>query len=537
MAHVKSTDRFDRQVAIVEFQKGGIMKIAKYFFLLISFLFLTLTGFFDAGTSWAAPSNTVTPGEFVVEPSTLISLGFEWYVDGDDNRNAAVEVSYRKKGETAWRKGLPLLRLQREETIYTYPFGLGPLSVSYVAPNMFAGSIFDLEPDTEYECRFVLSDPDGVNGEAQRTATVRTRAEPEPFPGGRVFHVYPANYKGPKQEPFFTGLLHAYYTAASNSDWANFSPPRVQPGDTILIHAGLYKDERLLYGADIWGKGYGTPFDGTYYLTQSGTPDKPIAIKAAGDGDVIFDGGGCFNLFNVMAANYNHFEGITIRNTDIAFWAGVKRIAGASGLTVKKCRFENVGIGVHTDYSGSKNFYIADNVMIGREHPDFLMGWMGKPWQDLPGYPAFYTSPYAVKVYGSGHVICHNYVTNFHDGIDHATYGVPDGYPNVTRDRMPVSIDIYNNDISNISDNCVEADGAMHNIKGVTQPMPQQRGPGLELPTHLRRSCLLHPEHRLPRTLRGLHQESFKPCRPHFLPQHPVRRNRSHEEWDIQHAF
>jgi len=109
------------------------MKIAKYFFLLISFLLLTLTGFFDAGTSWAAPSNMVTPGEFVVEPSTLISLGFEWYVDGDDNHNAAVDVSYRKKGETAWREGLPLLRLQREETIYTYPFGLGPLSVSYVA--------------------------------------------------------------------------------------------------------------------------------------------------------------------------------------------------------------------------------------------------------------------------------------------------------------------------------------------------------------------------------------------------------------------
>ena len=45
-----------------------------------------------------------------------------------------------------------------------------------------------------------------------------------------------------------------------------------------------------------------TPFEGTYYLTASGTPDKPIAIKAAGDGDVIFDGNGNFNLFNVKAA-------------------------------------------------------------------------------------------------------------------------------------------------------------------------------------------------------------------------------------------
>ena len=41
------------------------------------------------------------------------------------------------------------------------------------------------------------------------------------------------------------------------------------------------------------------PVEGTYYLFGSGTPDKPIVIKAAGDGEVIFDGGGNFNLFNV----------------------------------------------------------------------------------------------------------------------------------------------------------------------------------------------------------------------------------------------
>jgi hypothetical protein len=37
-------------------------------------------------------------------------------------------------------------------------------------------------------------------------------------------------------------------------------------------------------------------FDGTYYLTQSGTPERPIAIKAAGDGEVVFDGDGAENL-------------------------------------------------------------------------------------------------------------------------------------------------------------------------------------------------------------------------------------------------
>lgn len=40
----------------------------------------------------------VTPGELFVEPPTLINLGFEWRIDGDANRNAKVEVSYRKSG-------------------------------------------------------------------------------------------------------------------------------------------------------------------------------------------------------------------------------------------------------------------------------------------------------------------------------------------------------------------------------------------------------------------------------------------------------
>jgi hypothetical protein len=59
----------------------------------------------------AATSDAVTAGEFLVDPPTLINLGFEWFIDGDDNRNAAVEVSYRKQGETQWKRALPMLRI------------------------------------------------------------------------------------------------------------------------------------------------------------------------------------------------------------------------------------------------------------------------------------------------------------------------------------------------------------------------------------------------------------------------------------------
>ena len=89
-------------------------------------------------------------------------------------------------------------------------------------------------------------------------------------------------------------------------------------------------------------------------------------IKDTGDGEAIFAGAGAYNLFNVMAGNYNYFEGITIRNTDLAFWGGQKNITGSGGLTIKNCKIENVGRAIYADWSGSKDYYIADNTISGR---------------------------------------------------------------------------------------------------------------------------------------------------------------------------
>ncbi len=57
----------------------------------------------------AASAGMVTPGELVIEPPTLLNLGFEWFIQGDANRNAAVQVSYRKAGTSDWKAALPLL--------------------------------------------------------------------------------------------------------------------------------------------------------------------------------------------------------------------------------------------------------------------------------------------------------------------------------------------------------------------------------------------------------------------------------------------
>ena len=178
----------------------------KNLIMMVSLSFLILLGLstFGANPVFATNPNMVKPGAFVIEPPTLINLGFEWYVEGDENRDATVQVWYRKKGDHAarigdlrrkggnqqWQRGLDLLRIKNERSKRN--------EYDYTAPNMFAGSILDLEPDTEYECYFVMSDPDGVRGESFKLVTVRTRPEPKPYEGGNVYHVYPYGWTGTK---------------------------------------------------------------------------------------------------------------------------------------------------------------------------------------------------------------------------------------------------------------------------------------------------------------------------------------------------
>ena len=445
--------------------------------LIASLFSLVLCTAAGAQTPAKAPARQVMrgvkAGEFLVDRPTLINLGFEWMISGDDNRNSKVEVSYRKKGETAWKSAMPLMRIQHERS-YWGNEAQDDHIINVIQPNMYAGSILDLEPGTTYETKFVLSDPDG--GGATHLATVATRPEPKPAAGGRVLHVYPPGWKGPREPNSYIGLNCAYNYHCGGGDESFSDRPRVVAGDTILIHAGIYQSFQDIYARQSQTR----PVEGTYYLFGQGTADKPIVIKAAGDGEVVFDGRNNFTLFNVANSKYNYFEGITFRNTEIAIQAGVQFFTGSTGLTVKNCRFENINQGINDSNAGSKDFYIADNTFIGRDDPNHLQGWNGDEfWNkfnfvDGQSFPVALKSYTAVRVYGQGHVVAYNYVANFHDGIDVETYGNPDGtdavkgpfYPaRQDWDHRTVSIDFYNNYMTNFHDNAFEIDGSMHNIR------------------------------------------------------------------------
>jgi hypothetical protein len=414
----------------------------KILFPLFSTLLVALiTGFDHSPFSF---SDKVWPAKFIVEPPTLLCAGFQWQISGDKNHNATVSVTYRKKGDADWSEALPLLRIGGEKVYGHEQRWL------YTTPTMLSGSIFNLLEDMDYECRFEMQDPDGVEGNAIETVVIRTKKEPQPATNGNTYHVYPLGYEGEKIEPSFTGLNEAYYGEGNTGDWWVVPDARVKAGDVIMVHAGLYKGDPLNYIDPL-----ALNFHGAYVLTEKGTAEKPISIVAAGDGEVIFDGSGAYRLFDVMAADYHYFEGLTIRNTQIAFYAGLKHVKGCSGLTVKNCKIEDIGIAVMTHSEESKDFYIADNIMTGRHDPDTLHGWYGFE------HPAPLSSYYAVKVYGQSHVICHNTISFFHDGICVDTHGLPEE----SQDQKCVSIDIYRNDIFNMSDDFIEADGGVHNIR------------------------------------------------------------------------
>ena len=180
---------------------------------------------------------------------------------------------------------------------------------------------------------------------------------------------------------------------------------------------------------------------------------------AAGDGEVIIDGANGDGdvphiLFDVMAADYWIFKDLTLRNAYIAFKAGQRGITGCKGLAVINCRLENVGNGVLALDGRCEGFVISDNTIIGTNagdqfHPE---GGAASGRSD---------AGYGVKVIGTGHTVCYNRVERFWDGINVSTNAMADPKWGL----QSYAIDFYNNDIYNIIDNFMEADGGIWNIR------------------------------------------------------------------------
>jgi len=135
----------------------GFVKTSCKISCLLAYILFTWTGIF-------AQERTI-PGAITTPFPTLKNLAIEWEIQGDDNLNGRVEVAYRVSGTKDWEEGMSLFRVPAGENI------------GFTWNNKHSGSIFDLDPDTPYEIRLRLYDPDG--GEAERKVKTHTRPVPK----------------------------------------------------------------------------------------------------------------------------------------------------------------------------------------------------------------------------------------------------------------------------------------------------------------------------------------------------------------------
>jgi len=102
-------------------------------------------------------------------------------------------------------------------------------------------SILDLEPDTAYEARFVMSDPDGFLGQngktVTKTVTVRTRPNRNPIRRTSV-HVYQRVTRAPRSSLLLTQSC-APITTLARRRYSDAGRPRVKPAISFWCMPGF----------------------------------------------------------------------------------------------------------------------------------------------------------------------------------------------------------------------------------------------------------------------------------------------------------
>ncbi len=388
----------------------------------------------EAGaTQWTerlyAGRDDTVPGTVLALPPTLNNLAVEWLIEGDDNLNGNVAVRYRKAGARDWREGMPLRRVPAQ--VWR---DASPNNCYFPWQNKHAGSVFDLDADSEYEIRLSLSDPDG--GAAEHTVRARTRPEPRAAADARIVRATPA-------------------------DFAEIAS-RAEAGDLILLGPGNY---------------------GFFAATRDGKPGRPIVFRA--DDRATFEGGALpanrggnrgdslFEGISLQDRKWVYLEGLVSDGTVDLFNAehcAVRycRIYGAFGVTSAwsynlalkwaprvGARYKhppaNANLYVHRDKpaaatpSHAVNCYIADNEVYGMT-----------PWSRDAWGASGANIGEGIEIAGPGNVICHNIVEGFRDCIS------------LMEGRFAIDqncIDIHNNDIRRGADDGIEADYSMSNCR------------------------------------------------------------------------
>jgi hypothetical protein len=257
-----------------------------------------------AGGSRASADDVLHPGVVNLDRPTLVTLGVQLLVSGDDDHDAQVAVRYRPVGDPVWRDAMPLYRVHPEDV------------VGRTVPEQFAGSIFNLAPATDYDIELHATDPDGPVDQTLTLAGT-TRAVPSDPVAPSAKNVSDA-----------AGLQAALDAA--------------QPGDVITLAEGIYQ--------------------GSFDMAASGTATNPIVIRGASEDGAILDGHGCSCNLLEIDGSFVHVERLTLQNAE----RGLRfKTAGTEGNVARRLHLRDVTNGVVGD-PDQRDSYVCDNVLEGR---------------------------------------------------------------------------------------------------------------------------------------------------------------------------
>jgi hypothetical protein len=196
---------------------------------------------------------------------------------------------------------------------------------------------------------------------------------------------------------------------------ANFSTmlSGAAPGDILLMGAGNYP---------------------AFTVSRSGADGKPIVLRGTSVDGVVIQG-----RVTMDDQKYVYLENVSVQ--------GEVRMHGASNMVVRGCHIQSTTGGIDFEIGNAvpRNNYIVDNDVVG-----------AAVWVDNQLSTDGYNGGEGIQFTGSGHVVCFNHVKGFRDNISLMEYD--EAYEQV-------SIDICNNDIEEATDDAVEADSAMGNVR------------------------------------------------------------------------
>lgn len=430
----------------------------------------------------SAAVNSMTGGA-VDAGANYITIGVIAHITGDDNLNGSATVQYRVQGSGTWKQGHPLYRLDATR---------------------FAGDIFYLTANTTYEVDVQLNDPDGVSNDPA-AFLISTKSETIPGQGtGTHRYVSPSgndNWPGTQSQPYKTigkaasvvnpgdyvhvmpgtydemvnvnrsGSSSAYITFKaegsgvildssdpifldSTPDWTQYSGnvyvATCNNATTYVAADGVRLYRRSTLNAlksnanGVYGGFYNDSRKKKLYVSipgPGGDPDNHtmnVATKAQG--------------MKVMA-NYQVIDGFEIRyygNTDYqtGIWVDGRDTPVGAYLVIRNNIIHNCGEGIWYRGVNCANNLIDNNVI-------YDAGVTSWPWSAVKGTEIEESS--VAMESGWNNVVRNNVIHGQFNGIG------PGNWDALDDEAYNGMVDVYGNTLYDISDDCLEPEGALVN--------------------------------------------------------------------------